>query len=124
VPLDWSSAELAAGLSCYRREEFFEAHEHWESAWMQAKDAERSFLQGLIQLTVAFHHLTTGNSAGALSLLKRALIRFERCPECFGGVDVAALRNEAREWLDAIETKSPSLPATFPDITLVEQQSA
>jgi uncharacterized protein len=124
VPLDWSNAELAAGLSCYRREEFFDAHEHWESAWMGAKDAERSFLQGLIQLTVAFHHLTAGNSAGALSLLRRASIRFERCPECFGGVDVAALRNETRAWLDAIETKSPSLPATFPGISLVEQQSA
>lgn len=87
---------------------------------MQAKDAERSFLQGLIQLTVALHHLTNGNSAGALSLLGRALIRFERCPECFGGVDVAALRNEARAWLDAIESKAPSRPATYPGISLVE----
>jgi uncharacterized protein len=120
VSLDWSNTELAAGLSCYRREEFFDAHEHWESAWMQSRDAERSFLQGLIQLTVAFHHLTNGNFAGSVSLLRRALIRFERCPERFGGVDVAALRNEARAWLDAIESKAASLPATYPGIRLVE----
>jgi uncharacterized protein len=120
VSLDWSNAELAAGLSCYRKEEFFDAHEHWESAWMRTQDAERSFLQGLIQLTVALHHLTHGNAAGALSLLRRALIRFERCPECFGGVDVAALRSEAREWRDAIESGTPSRPATYPRISLVE----
>jgi hypothetical protein len=52
------------------------------------------------------------------------LIRFERCPECFGGVDVAALRNEARAWRDAIELKAPSLPTAYPGINLVQQQSA
>jgi uncharacterized protein len=122
VSLDWSSAELAAGLSCYRREEFFDAHEHWESVWMQLQDPEKSFVQGLIQLTVAFHHLNSGNSAGALSLLERALIRFERCPECFAGVDVANVKNEAREWLRAIESTAGSLPAAYPKINLVESQ--
>ena len=123
MSLDWTNTALAAGLSCYRRKEFFDAHEHWESVWMQLKDPERSFLQGLIQLTVAFHHLNSGNSAGALSLLQRALIRFERCPECFAGVDVASVRTEARAWQLAIESKAASLPATYPKITLVESQA-
>jgi hypothetical protein len=122
VSLDWSNAELAAGLSCYRNGRFFDAHEHWESVWMELQDPERSFLQGLIQMTVAFHHLNGANSAGALSLLQRALIRFERCPACFDGVDVAAMRNEAREWLRAIESGGLSLPVSYPKIVLIEQQ--
>ena len=122
MSLDWSNVELAAGLSCYRREAFFDAHEHWESVWIQLKDPERSFLQGLIQLTVAFHHLKSGNSAGAVSLLQRALIRFERCPGRFGGVDIAALRNEAREWLRAIGSEAPTLPVSYPRIGLLDEQ--
>ena len=122
VSLDWSNAELAAGLSCYRDGRFFDAHEHWESVWMQLKDPEKSFLQGLIQMTVAFHHLNRGNSAGALSLLQRALTRFDRCPVLFGGVDVASIRNEAREWLRAIESQAPSWPESHPKISLIERQ--
>jgi len=90
---------------------------------MQLQDPEKNFVQGLIQLTVAFHHLNSGNSAGALSLLERALIRFERCPESFGGVNVASLRNEAREWLCAIESKAGSLPAIYPKIPLIPSQA-
>src|ERR1700676_4599097 len=115
--LDWSSGELAAGLSCYRNQEFFAAHEHWESVWNELNDPEKSFLQGLIQVTVAMHHYRQANAAGALSLLHRALLRFERCPDCFCGVDAATLASEVRAWLRALENSAASLPA-FPTIHL------
>src|SRR6266700_3344325 len=111
MPLDWRSGGLAAGLACYRKQEFFEAHEHWESVWNELKDPEKSFLQGLIQVTVAMHHYQQANTAGALSLLQRALRRFERCPDCFGGVDVAGFAMEVRECLRALENAAASLPA-------------
>jgi uncharacterized protein len=55
--LDWSCGELAEGLRCYRAEEFFLAHEHWEGVWLKAQEPEKTFLQALIQTTAAFHHL-------------------------------------------------------------------
>jgi hypothetical protein len=121
VSLDWNNGELAEGLSCYRKEEFFLAHEHWESAWMPLKDPERSFVQGLIQMTVAFHHRKNANSAGAVSLLGRALRRFEVCPAYFAGVNVELLSKDVREWLRAMEAKEESLPAEYPKITLIDQ---
>jgi uncharacterized protein len=121
MPLDWTTGELAAGLACYRNQEFFEAHEHWEDVWNQLTDPEKSFLQGLIQVTVAMHHYQSANRAGALSLLQRALRRFERCPECFGGVDVASLGSDVRAWLHALENASPSMPA-FPAVRLVDRE--
>ncbi|NJM37008.1 MAG: DUF309 domain-containing protein [Akkermansiaceae bacterium] len=36
---------------------FFEFHEILEDVWMDWKGPERSFLQGLIQLGVAFYHI-------------------------------------------------------------------
>ena len=115
MSLDWTTGALAAGLSCYRNQEFFEAHEHWEDAWNQLADPEKSFLQGLIQVTVAMHHYQHANRAGAQSLLERSLRRFDRCPESFGGVDVATLRADVQAWLHALASAAPDVPA-FPRI--------
>jgi hypothetical protein len=121
VSLDWNCGALAEGLSCYRRAEFFLAHEHWESVWLALEEPEKSFLQAVIQITAAFHHLQAGNYAGAVSLLRRALRRLELCPACFGGIAVMSLRTEVREWLRVIETGASSLPAAFPQICPIEQ---
>ena len=122
MALDWSSGELAAGLSCYRNQQFFEAHEHWESVWNELKDPEKSFLQGMIQITVAMHHYRQVNTAGARSLLQRALLRLERCTDCFGGVDVATLASEVHSWLSALENSAASLPPV-PAIGLIDRVS-
>lgn len=123
MPLVWNSGGLAAGLACYRNKEFFEAHEHWEDVWNELRDPEKSFLQGLIQVTVAMHHYQSGNTAGAVSLLRRALRRLEACPECFGGIDVAMLRGDVRAWIEALENADTRVPG-FPRITQVEVSGA
>jgi hypothetical protein len=117
MSLDWQRGELAAGLACYRKQEFFLAHEHWEAVWLKLSEPEKSFLQALIQTTAAFHHLQSGNPAGAISLLRRALRRFESSPEHFAGISVISLREEARQSLHALETTPPSIPSTFPRIS-------
>jgi uncharacterized protein len=116
VSLDWKCGALAEGLARYRRAEFFLAHEDWESVWLTLEEPEKSFLQALIQMTAAFHHLQAGNSAGAVSLLRRTLRRLELCPACFGGIAVTTLRTEVSEWLRVIESGAPSIPAAFPQI--------
>ncbi|MDE3186556.1 MAG: DUF309 domain-containing protein [Acidobacteriota bacterium] len=116
VTLDWTYGELATGLACYRRNEFFEAHEHWESAWLRLHEPEKSFLQALIQLTAAFHHLQAGNRAGAVSLLRRVQRKLEGRPAHFGGIAVAPLLAEVREWLHALESDGQPTPPAFPEI--------
>lgn len=111
MTLDWKSGALAEGVHCYRNQEFWLAHEHWESVWLQLQEPEKSFLQALIQVTAAFHHLQKGNTAGAVSLLRRALRRLEPYPELFGGIDVAQLRQEAGAWLLALEGSVGQNPA-------------
>ena len=115
--LEWSSGGLAAGLACYRNEEFFETHEHWEEVWNQLAGSERLFLQALIQVSVAMHHYRRENRPGAHSLLQRALGKLERYPEDFGGVDVARLRGDLRGWLFALE--NAAVPPAVPAINLL-----
>ena len=123
VPLDWTCSELAAGLACYRRNEFFEAHEHWEIVWLRLEDPEKSFLQALIQLTAAFHHLQAGNRDGAVSLLRRVEQKLEGRPANFAGIAVAPLLAEVRAWLHAIESSGQPAPPAFPRIMPVSNRT-
>lgn len=119
VSFDWKCGALGEGLACYKRGEFFLAHEHWESVWLTLEEPEKSLLQALIQMTAAFHHLQAGNTAGAVSLLHRALRRVELYPASFAGAGVTSLCSEIREWLRALETGAQSLPAAFPRVSSI-----
>jgi predicted metal-dependent hydrolase len=105
VTFDWNSGALAEGLQCYREGRFFDAHEHWECVWLTLNGQEKRFLQALIQITAAFHHLQRGNRAGTASLLRRAHIRFSHCPAVFAGIEVAPLRVEVSAWIQRIENE-------------------
>jgi len=118
VKLNWTEGELREGLRCYRAQEFFEAHEHWESAWLTSKEPEKAFLQGLIQVAAAFHHLQRGNPRGTRSLLERARVRLERCPACFGGIDVSSLCKDIEGWLQALEAGGITDSRTYPALNL------
>jgi predicted metal-dependent hydrolase len=121
--LDWTCGELAKGLSCYGREEFFATHEHWELVWLKSEEPEKSFVQALIQVAAAFHHWQRGNQKGAVSLLGRALRRLEMSPAEFGGIEVAVLRVEVVVWLRRIQGDANSLPQRFPRIRPVDSNS-
>lgn len=116
MALDWNCDPLAEGLRCYRSEEFFEAHEHWEATWLACTEPEKTFLQSLIQVSAAFHHLRRDNTVGAVSLLTRALRRLENYPDVYAGIDVDALRHSIRRWLEALRDGSPAPAIPYPII--------
>ena len=111
---DWNSGPLAAGLACYRNQQFFEAHEHWELVWLGLPEPEKTFLQSLIQVSAAFHHLQRGNRAGTISLLTRALRRLERYPDNFCGVAVGPIRESVRGWMEVLVSDEPQEHREFP----------
>ena len=104
MKFDWSEGALAEGLRLYEAGEFFTAHEAWERVWLGLPEPEKTFLQGLIQVTAAFHHLQRDNPLGTTRLLQAALRRLDRYPESFGGISVALLRDDIRERLQKLES--------------------
>jgi uncharacterized protein len=111
--LDWTRGELADGLRCYRAEELFDAHEHWEAVWLELQEPEKTFLQALIQVAAAFHHFQRGNQEGTRSLLRAAQLRLDHCSPSYEGISVGPLRDEIREWRRALErgTRFPDFPS-------------
>jgi predicted metal-dependent hydrolase len=116
MPLDWSGGALAEGLRCYRNEEFFLAHEHWESVWLAAEGTDKTFLQALIQIAAAFHHRQRGNPAGMESLLRAALRRLDRYPDRYGDIAVTSLRESIGGWLQALDRQEIGPHPAFPPI--------
>ena len=76
----------------FNRGFYFECHDTIEDLWSGLRGPSRDFFQGLIQVSVAFYHLGNGNQAGAESMARRALKRFERYPGRYFGFDLAAQR--------------------------------
>lgn len=119
MKFDWSNGPLAQGLSRYRNQKFFEAHEDWESVWLKCEDPEKRFLQGLIQVTAAFHHFKKKNLRGTKSLLMAALPRLSRCPEEFQDIAVGTLRDEIQAWLLAL--REGVQPPEYPQIRVISE---
>jgi predicted metal-dependent hydrolase len=101
------SGQYLRGIALFDRADFFECHEVLEDVWRDAPEAEKKFLQAIIQVAVAFHHYSQGNSRGARSLLERALRNLAGYPEEFGGIELTALRKSIAAWQEAL-AKEPS----------------
>lgn len=67
---------------------FFEVHEILEAQWRTEGGDSRLFLQGLIQVAVAFYHLERRNYRGALSLLHDGLEKIAPHRPAFLGVEL------------------------------------
>ena len=85
------------GIDLFNKREFYDAHEYWEELWLEYHLEDKKFIQGLIQLTVAYYHLSTGNSKGALSLLNKSLEKMQLFYPSNRGIDVAIIISFCRQ---------------------------
>jgi predicted metal-dependent hydrolase len=92
------------GITLFNSGEYFRAHEAWEEIWLRVSGRNKLFLQGLIQLAAAFHHLSRNNLAGAASLLKASLDKLEGFPANHGGINLVDLRKASAKIVSAAAT--------------------
>ena len=94
---------LAEGLELMRAERWFDAHEALEDEWRAAAAPERDFLQGLVHVTVAWHHASRGNAPGASRQLAKATRRLTPYAPEHRGVDVARILGQVEAAAARIE---------------------
>jgi hypothetical protein len=84
-PLHRAVAEAAL---CFNAGLFFETHEVLEHHWLHLEDGPaRRFVQGLIQISVGFHHAMRGSHQGAVNQLGKGLAKLGNAPEGALGLD-------------------------------------
>lgn len=80
---------------CFNTGLFFEAHEVLERQWLHLEDGPlRRFVQGLIQISVGFHHAMRGSYQGAVNQLGKGLAKMADAPSDSLGLDRARLVRE------------------------------
>ncbi|MBA3915218.1 MAG: DUF309 domain-containing protein [Acidobacteriales bacterium] len=109
-------AGFQQGIALFNHGDFFEAHEVWEDVWRAAPVPEKKFLQGLIQVAVAFVHYQRGNLVGARSLLRRGERNLAAYSEHYAGLHVTALLQQTADWRQTIEDQR--VPERFPRVTV------
>ena len=108
------------GIRLFNAREFYDAHEVWEDVWRESQGMEKRFLQGLIQTAVAFHHHSTGNLAGAYSLMERGCKNIAACPQELGGIHVNELLQSLCQWRAALASGVATPAPAYPVIVLAE----
>lgn len=127
--MPFETHEFNKGIDLFNRGHFFDAHEILEDVWRASpRDRPlRRHLQGMVQLAVAFHHVSTGNHLGASSVLHRALRNLTGADRSFPDLDLIRLRADLSLWQshlndDAspsgdegmVRPAAPPLPKIFP----------
>jgi predicted metal-dependent hydrolase len=111
-------ASCARGVALFNSAEFWKAHEAWEEIWLQSTSDEKRFLQGLIQLAAAYHHVTRGTYSGAVRLFESSLQKLEAFPEGYFGIDRAEAVAAASDHREKIARGEAIDGSTYPKLRL------
>ena len=68
------------GIISFNKKNFYDAHESWEELWSEYRLKDEIFIQGLIQLAVAFFHITNLNLKGSRNLFNKCLPKLKKFP--------------------------------------------
>jgi predicted metal-dependent hydrolase len=107
-------ARLREGIRLFNQRRFFESHETWEQLYQETDDAHKPFLEGLIELAVAFRlYADFGEIKGPVRMIYQALIRFENYPSSHLEIRVKDLSASMEAWakgMDATGKAGSSIP--------------
>tara|TARA_Y100001970_G_C14217517_1_gene850588 strand:- start:383 stop:766 length:384 start_codon:yes stop_codon:yes gene_type:complete len=88
------------GISFFNEKKYYEAHESWEDLWSDYYLPDANFIQGLIQLSVGYFHITNLNINGAIGLLTKSIKKLTPySPKC-RSINVDILIDSATRSLD------------------------
>ena len=83
------------GIQLYNLKQYFGAHEELELAWREESGPIRELYRGILQVGVAYYHITNGNYRGGKIMLERAQRWLKPYPKVCLGIDVENLRRDA-----------------------------
>lgn len=92
----------AQGLRLFSEGKYFEAHEALEAAWLEEKGKVRDLYRGILQVGVAYLHITRGNYNGAVKVHGRSVRWLKDFPPVCRGIRVEELRRDADEAINEV----------------------
>ncbi|MBK9122028.1 MAG: DUF309 domain-containing protein [Chloroflexi bacterium] len=100
-------AEAREAIALFNAGEYYKQHDALEALWAATESPVRELYRAILQIGIAYYHVEGGNWRGALKMLDRGLRWADFAPETCQGVDVEALRRNARRLRRAIAEAGP-----------------
>ena len=107
------------GIRLFNSAQYFEAHEALEEAWKEEQSPVRELYRGILQIAVAYLHITRKNYNGALKVYERSVKWLKDWPDVCRGVDVGKLRRDAQAAIEELQKKGMKNIASF-DLSLLK----
>lgn len=105
---------LDQAIDLFNRREYFSSQERFEQVWRDTAQADRQLVASLVRLSVALHlHLNRGGGRGRNSLLQQCLVEMEDYRPAHLGIDVQALYDDVRAYLDGLTAHNVRRPRLF-----------
>jgi uncharacterized protein len=102
------------GIALFNAQEFWEAHEALEHAWVETRPAPVSEVyRSILQVGVAYYQIQKGNYLGALKMFLRAVQWLDPLPDECHGIDLAQFKQDAAASRAALEALGPQGIAAF-----------
>ena len=111
---------LLAAVDHFNAGEWYACHDGLEELWHETAGAMRPVLQGILQIAVGQLHLSRGNQRGALILTGEGLGRLQRSGDQALGLDLQALREQARVWLEVLQLDQDAAQLSPPSLKRVQ----
>jgi predicted metal-dependent hydrolase len=122
VPKPPFRPSFLAGVAHFNAREFWEAHESWEELWLEAESELHQFLQGLIQLAAAYHHIKRGTFRGAVRLIDAALAKLAPFPPRFCGIDRTEAESAALRDRERAARAESLVESDYPKLALIDEE--
>lgn len=94
--------QAVEGFRLFNSGKFFEAHEALEDAWNAEPGKVRELYRGILQIAVAYLHITRGNYLGAVKVYGRSQKWLKDWPAVCRGIQVDELRRNAQTVMDEV----------------------
>jgi predicted metal-dependent hydrolase len=98
------------GIDLINQGSYFAAHDVLEEVWREIHGWTKPFYQGMVQVAISLHHHSTGNLAGAQSVMTKSRRNLAEFPASFCGVDVGDLLAQLAAWQLALANDGPYPP--------------
>ena len=85
------------GIALFNQKKFYDAHESWEELWSEYRLKDEIFIQGLIQLAVAYFHITNLNLKGSKNLFNKCLPKLQKFPTNHRNINLLKIIDSAEK---------------------------
>ena len=93
---------LLDGIDLFNSRKFYAAHDSWEYLWTEYPLKDSLFIQGLIQLSVAYFHITNLNLIGSKNLFNKCLPKLKKFPNSHRNINVEEIIISAENSLNKV----------------------